>query len=711
MTATVPAEAIGSPQRERPTGSPAPRRPRVLITAAAVLLAVSAEIPLLRVFGLPGIRLILLAAPIGGIATAIGLRLGPVPGLIAGLVAGALPGILIAPADPFTPASLGPRLWQAVTDGWYRLLSVPVPVPFTRSFTDLPYLVAALLAALIMLIALGNRPSAALVPATLGFGGLLLLGVSGTVASMVIAGEYGGSVLLFMAIAAPSVPPRTALRGAVGGVGVVVAATLVAGGVHAGRPYNPRASQNQPVNVSVSQDPMALIPALLATPNVRVLTARLTGALLGNPRNWVLLIYDAYDGEGWQAPGNARPAVTAGAVPGATQTGGATVTTTPQTVLPHPPSVLGTSPADLSYDPDSELLASPTAISTYTVHTWVTDPGADALSVATVPSDVPATLSAVPSCAQALLAPLAQQVRSAAGLPGVQAALLAKRLSSAPYSYAPKAPPGEGCASIANLFDRQHRGTSAQFATVFALTARLLGIPARVAVGYLPGHVASGVDTVTDGDAYAWAQVEFTGLGWVDFDPTPRDKSAKNPPVYEKQAGVQKLENTRQPKPGPSGPAHAMPLPPVPPGLSTTVRAFLVAGPLVLVVLAWAGAAWLWGARRRIRRRRASSPADRVLGAWDELLLPLRQAGMQVRGLSASGVASAAAKVLPPSQTRAMAQLAELTELAIYSGDVGDRDADLAWQLSDRLRRPVLAAASRWTRLRRAFLASRDWDS
>ena len=680
--------------------------------AAAVLLATAADIPLLRIFGLPSIRLVLMAAPVGGIAAGIvntaGRRLGPVPGLLAGLVAGALPGIIIAPADPFTPASLGPRLEQAVIDGWYRLLSVPVPVPFTRSFTDLPYLVAALLAALIMLLALGDRPVTALIPATLGFGGLLLLGVNGPVAGTVMVGTFGGVVLLFMAIAAPSVPARTAARGAAGGAAIVVAATLVAGGVHAGRPYDPRAAVQPPVNVTVSQDPMTLIPALLATPDVPVLTARLSGGLLADPRNWVLLTYDAYDGEGWQAPGSARPAVTAGAVPGVTETGTATVTTAqPQALLPHPLLVTGTSPADLSYDPDSELLASPAAVSGYTVRAWVTDPGASALSDATVPSDVPATLTAVPSCAQALLTPLARQVQSAAGLPGVQAALLAKRLNSAPYSYAPKAPPGEGCASIANLFSGQHKGTSAQFATVFALTARLLGIPARVVVGYLPGQVADGVDIVTDGDAYAWAQAEFAGLGWVDFDPSPRDTSAKHPPVHEKQADVQQVQKAKQPKPGPSGPVHALPLPPVAPGLSTAARASLIVSAGMLVVLAWAGAVRAWDARRRRRRRRASSPADRVLGAWDELLLPLRQAGMPVRGLSAPGVASAASMVLPASQARAMAQLAELTERAIYSGTIQDGDADLAWQLSDRLRRPALAAASHWTRVRRTFLPER----
>lgn len=726
MTATMPPRPAASPARPAPRNGPdarpgragqahggqrpvAPggRRSQVIIVAA-VLLAVAAETPLLRVFGLPGIRLLVLAAPVSALTAAATRRLSPVAGFLAGLLTGTVPGMLLAPADPFGSGNLAGRLEQAVTDGWYRLLSVPVPVPFTRSFTDLPYLVAAAVAALIMLLALSDHPTSALGPATLTFGGLLVLGVSGPVAGTILAGGYAVSVLLFMAAAAASVPGRVAVAGVAAGTAVIVTSALVAGALHVGKPYNPRATLQPPVNVTVSQDPMVLIPARLETPGTPVLTARLSGGLLADPRNWVLLTYDDYDGEGWQAPGDARPAITAGKAPGASQAGTAVVTAdTAGSMLPHPPLVTGTFPAEISYAPDSELLAAPTAVSEYTVHAWVSDPGQATLASAPAQSGVAATLTAVPDCARALLAPLAGQLQSAAGLPGVQAALLAKRLSSAPYSYAPKAPPGEGCASVGTLFTGAHKGTSAQFATAFALTARMLGIPARVAVGYLPGRVVDGVDFVTDGDAYAWAQVDLAGVGWVDFDPTPAATSVKNPPVHEKQAGVTNLENTKPPKQGPSGPVAATPGSRPRPGLSTAVKALLAAGGAIIVILAWVAAVWLLGARRRERRRRAPSPADQVLGAWDELLLPLRQAGMSVRGLAAPGVASAAAAILPASEARAVAELAELAERAIYARTVDPREAGLAWQLSDQLRRPALAAAGRRTRIRRTFLPAR----
>jgi hypothetical protein len=54
-----------------------------------------------------------------------------------------------------------------------------------------------------------------------------------------------------------------------------------------------------------------------------------------------------------------------------------------------------------------------------------------------------------------------------------------------------------------------------------ALMLRLLGIPARVAVGFTSGDWKDGVWTVTDHNAHAWVEVWFKGWGWLAFDPTP----------------------------------------------------------------------------------------------------------------------------------------------------------------------------------------------
>jgi hypothetical protein len=310
-------------------------------------------------------------------------------------------------------------------------------------------------------------------------------------------------------------------------------------------------------------------------------------------------------------------------------------------------------------------------------------------------------LTAVPSCTPSVLRKLAQDISAATTVPDQQMLRLEQYLNSAPFSYDHAAAPGEGCASINNMLANR-KGTSAQFATVFVLVARLLGIPARVAVGYLPGTVSGNVDTVTDGDAYAWPQAELTGTGWIDFDPTPKSTSSGHPPPREKQPALQQLQ-TSAPKTGKiAAPTVTSPLPPS--GLSTTARVLLGIGAGVALVLLWVLAVSLWGARRRARLRRLPDAAARVLAAWDELLVPLAQAGVPIRGRSAQAVAADAARAVPGA-SRAVRELATLAERALYDRVTAD-DARAAWELSDGARPPAHATAGRWARLRRLFVPS-----
>jgi len=706
----------------RPAQPPRGNRRTAAIAAAAILLAGAAELPLLRVFGSPGLRMVLLAVPAAtlvsaGAAMAVtrllpgrdadGSRAGSSPfsplavasGFVTGLAAGALPGLVTATPDPFGPSSISARIEQALTDGWYRLFSVPVPVPYTRSFTDLPFLLAAALAAIIMLAALSRHPAVAVLPAVAGFGGLLVLGADGPVTGTALSGGFALAALIFLVVAAPPTGKR-AVTGALTGGALIATTVLIVGAVHPGQPYNPRAAIRLPLDVRVSQDPMALLSALLQTPRVPVLTATLSGALEAQPRNWVLLTYDTYDGAGWTAPGDAKPAVTAGQAPDAIGTGTASVVAaSPVTLLPHPASVLASSPADLEYAPDSELLAAPGPVRAYTVRVSVGVPSAAELDGAAVSAGVPPVLMSVPSCTPSALRKLAQDISAATTVPDQQLLRLEQYLSSAPFGYDHAAAPGEGCASINNMLANR-KGTSAQFATAFVLAARLLGIPARVAVGYLPGTISGNVDTVTDADAYAWPQAELTGVGWTDFDPTPKSTSNGHQPPREKQPAIQQLQ-TSAPKTGPVA-APAVTPPPPPSGLSATVRVLLGVGAGVGLVLLWVLAVWLWGARRRTRLRRLPDPAARVLGAWDELLVPLALAGVPIRGRSAQAVAADAARAVPGA-ARAVRELATLAERALYDQATAD-DAAVAWELSDGARRPALAAAGRLVRLRRLFV-------
>jgi transglutaminase-like putative cysteine protease len=65
-------------------------------------------------------------------------------------------------------------------------------------------------------------------------------------------------------------------------------------------------------------------------------------------------------------------------------------------------------------------------------------------------------------------------------------------------------------------------GYCEQISTATTVMLRSLGIPAREAVGYVPGSYNPITDLyqVEAKDAHAWVQVWFPGYGWQSFDPT-----------------------------------------------------------------------------------------------------------------------------------------------------------------------------------------------
>ncbi len=81
-------------------------------------------------------------------------------------------------------------------------------------------------------------------------------------------------------------------------------------------------------------------------------------------------------------------------------------------------------------------------------------------------------------------------------------------------------------------------GYCEQFASAMAAMARSLGIPARVAVGFLnPTRQDDGSWVYSTHDFHAWPELYFAGAGWVRFEPTPSDR-AENVPSYAQGIGV-----------------------------------------------------------------------------------------------------------------------------------------------------------------------------
>jgi transglutaminase-like putative cysteine protease len=96
-----------------------------------------------------------------------------------------------------------------------------------------------------------------------------------------------------------------------------------------------------------------------------------------------------------------------------------------------------------------------------------------------------------------------------------------------------------GTQGFSNFLD-QRVGFCEQYATTMAAMLRTLGIPSRVAIGFVSGE-NSGLDTydVTGADAHAWPEVWFQNVGWVRFEPTPRADAFT--PNYAGQPGPGQL--------------------------------------------------------------------------------------------------------------------------------------------------------------------------
>lgn len=143
----------------------------------------------------------------------------------------------------------------------------------------------------------------------------------------------------------------------------------------------------------------------------------------------------------------------------------------------------------------------------------------------TLPDDIPA---AVETTARALTAETVN--------PFYKAMAIQNYLRGEEFTYSLEAPveggyDGNSMGVIERFLDVK-AGYCVQFAGTMAVMARLVGIPSRVAVGYVPGtptgntvrgpHGEELTEFAVDSrDAHAWPELYFRDVGWVKFEPTP----------------------------------------------------------------------------------------------------------------------------------------------------------------------------------------------
>jgi transglutaminase-like putative cysteine protease len=260
--------------------------------------------------------------------------------------------------------------------------------------------------------------------------------------------------------------------------------------------------------------------------------------------------------------------------------------------------------------------------------------------------------------------------------------------------------------SATAVFLETKRGFCVQFASTYALMARTLGIPARVAVGYTPGTFdpASGRFTVTNYEAHAWPEIWLAGVGWTnEFDPTPPSSQpggsdlphdtaaapvspttpsttpATTPQTVPADTGVPSSTPAAAP-PGQSGaPVRASDS-----GRSWTTPVLWTALLIALVGALVAAVPLAKRSRRRARQRRAD-PTSRVAGAWEEAVDRLRELGRPApRTTTPAEHARASTTVVGEPAAEPLAALADAHTAAQFgAAPVTDNDADAAWRELD----------------------------
>lgn len=268
---------------------------------------------------------------------------------------------------------------------------------------------------------------------------------------------------------------------------------------------------------------------------------------------------------------------------------------------------------------------------------------------------------------------------------------------------------GTSFAEVAAAIGVDHAGTPEQFATLYALIARRLGVPARVVTGFrVPAPAAaSGLDhePVAASQAWTWVEVPVTGIGWVAVDPTPTATVA--PAEDRVSADTSTTTTPRQKRTAAVAADTGTPIAPVG-DLSQAPGVVAGRSPWVLLLVVLLVAALAVPATVRVRRlqrrrsRQQGNPTERIIGAWQETLeVAARVPRLDLDSMTNTEVATALAQV-DPGAAAPGARLAEVANRALFLSErLRPEEADAAWADADAVRAALKAHAG-WRGGRRA---------
>ncbi|MFE0643461.1 DUF3488 and DUF4129 domain-containing transglutaminase family protein [Streptomyces sp. NPDC058877] len=300
---------------------------------------------------------------------------------------------------------------------------------------------------------------------------------------------------------------------------------------------------------------------------------------------------------------------------------------------------------------------------------------------------------------------------------------------------------GTGVQAISR-FLKDKEGFCVHFSFSMAAMARSLGIPARVAVGFMPGTTQTdGSVSVGIRDAHAWPELYFEGAGWTRFEPTP---SRGSTPTYARENSPSGTA-TGPAQPQQSASAQPAAAPSASDGCTPQLRRLGDCGPdkavaeassddagpglgtvlfslAVLLVLALPLLPLLWRTRVRAARlgpggaRGAGGTAARTLAVWQEVNDTAWDHGVEPdESLTPRKAAARIVKLgeLRGEPAEAVHRVAQAVEEVLYA----PRPQPVAGLAEEagRVRAGFRAGADRRTRLR-ALLAPRSavrvrWDA
>jgi len=425
--------------------------------------------------------------------------------------------------------------------------------------------------------------------------------------------------------------------------------------------------------------------------------------------------------EGLPAPQGLAPTVPTTQVRTTVKSGSLAVSWLPVYYPPRKVSAHG----DWRYDQRSRTVFSTHADTrelSYSFTTSVPQPSREMLEAATAyePEVVPYT--ATPVTLSPRIRQLVASVTGAARSPYQKAVALQAYFHGPDFSYDVNVPAGNSEDDLVNFLAAK-RGYCEQYAAAMAIMARVAGLPARVAIGFTRG-TKTGISsyTVSTHDAHAWPEIYFPGVGWLQFEPTPRGDGQAVAPTYsvppplpasatggDDETGVVPEDTGAEPS---SVGAHRSPLEPTEgAGSASDLAAPLAAKhsrpwspaalALLVVIILVAPATTSWLARRR-RWAAADRPARAASAAWADVFD--RAADLGHRREPSDTPRSAADRLitqasLPAEAGTALRRLAAAVEQARYAATM--RPVEGLPAASRQVRRALLAGVGR----RRAWRA------